>query len=106
MGKWEGKFKGQPKEQGEQQIQQVRHLPPPLPQIQRIHLMGIGGVGMASLAGLLQSRGLEVTGSDSEAGIYPPMSDFLKKLGIPVQKGYHPSNLNLDRKLDEKWMRN
>ena len=70
---------------------QKGHLPPPLSCLRRVHLMGIGGVGMASLAGLLQEKGLEVTGSDTE--IYPPMSDFLKKLGIPVQEGYAASNL-------------
>ena len=37
---------------------------------------------MASLAGMLQRRGFRVTGSDTAA--YPPMSDFLASLDIPV----------------------
>ena len=37
---------------------------------------------MASLAGLLQLKGHRVTGSDQAA--YPPMSDLLRGLNIPV----------------------
>ena len=48
-----------------------------------IHLIGICGTAMASLAGMLKQKGFQVTGSDSAA--YPPMSDFLSGLGIPVQ---------------------
>ena len=40
-----------------------------------IHLIGICGTAMASLAGMLKQRGFRVTGSDAAA--YPPMSDFL-----------------------------
>ncbi len=47
-----------------------------------IHLSGICGTAMASLAGLLQLQGHRITGSDSAA--YPPMSDLLRSLGIPV----------------------
>lgn len=46
---------------------------------------------MASLAGMLLARGHEVTGSD--ANVYPPMSDELARLGIPVALGYDPANL-------------
>ena len=46
---------------------------------------------MASLAGLLQLRGHRVTGSDKAA--YPPMSDLLRSLGIPVMEPYAESNL-------------
>jgi UDP-N-acetylmuramate: L-alanyl-gamma-D-glutamyl-meso-diaminopimelate ligase len=48
-----------------------------------IHLSGICGTAMASLAGLLQLQGHRITGSDKAA--YPPMSDLLQSLGIPVQ---------------------
>ena len=37
-----------------------------------VHLMGICGTAMASLAGLLKDKGFKVTGSDSNP--YPPMS--------------------------------
>jgi UDP-N-acetylmuramate: L-alanyl-gamma-D-glutamyl-meso-diaminopimelate ligase len=57
-----------------------------------IHLMGICGTGMASLAGLLKSKGYKVTGSDQS--IYPPMSDFLESMGIPVLPGYRAENLH------------
>lgn len=53
--------------------------------------MGVCGVGMAALAGLFHSRGFRVTGSDN--GAYPPMSDFLKRLDIPVMSGYTAANL-------------
>jgi tRNA-guanine transglycosylase/UDP-N-acetylmuramate:L-alanyl-gamma-D-glutamyl-meso-diaminopimelate ligase len=54
-------------------------------------MIGICGTGMAALAGLLKEKGYRVKGSDSQA--YPPMSDVLKRLGIPVTLGYHPDNL-------------
>ena len=46
---------------------------------------------MASLAGMLQLRGHRVTGSDTAA--YPPMSDQLAGLRIPVREPYSESNL-------------
>ncbi len=59
-----------------------------------IHLMGICGTAMASLAGLLKARGFVITGSDQNP--YPPMSTQLEKLGIPVQAGYRAENLKGD----------
>ena len=56
------------------------------------HLIGVCGTAMASLAGMLSKRGFRVTGSDAAA--YPPMSDFLKTLGIDV-KPYSAANLTL-----------
>jgi len=46
---------------------------------------------MASLAGLLQLQGHRITGSDKAA--YPPMSDLLRALGIPILEPYSESNL-------------
>src|SRR5262245_61824789 len=46
---------------------------------------------MASLAGMLREKGHPVCGSDSD--VYPPMSDFLDRLGITVFKGYNAANL-------------
>ena len=46
---------------------------------------------MASLAGLLKQRGFKVTGSDAAA--YPPMSDFLAAMSIPVAQPYAEANL-------------
>ncbi len=57
-----------------------------------IHLMGICGTAMASLAGLLKDRGFKITGSDSNP--YPPMSTQLESLGIEIMKGYKKENLS------------
>jgi len=57
----------------------------------KFYLIGICGTAMASLAGMLQAKGCRVEGSDSD--VYPPMSDFLEGLRIPVYKGYRASNL-------------
>src|ERR1700685_3290415 len=57
-----------------------------------IHLIGICGTAMASLAGMLKERGYRVTGSD--AASYPPMSTFLESLGIAVAQPFAEANLN------------
>lgn len=57
-----------------------------------IHLMGICGTAMASLAGLLKDRGYKVTGSDLNP--YPPMSTQLEALGIQIMKPYKKENLH------------
>ena len=57
-----------------------------------IHLIAICGVGMASLAGLLQSLGYRVTGSDQS--VYPPMSTYLQGIGIPILSGYREEHLS------------
>lgn len=48
---------------------------------------------MASLAGMLQSRGHRVTGSDQN--VYPPMSTQLEALGIEVLNGYRTENVDI-----------
>jgi len=62
-----------------------------MPEQQHVHLIGICGTAMASLAGMLKQRGFRVTGSDAAA--YPPMSDFLASLNIPVAEPYAEANL-------------
>ena len=57
-----------------------------------IHLIGICGTAMASLAGMLKQRGFRMTGSDAAA--YPPMSTFLEELGIPVAQPFDARNLD------------
>jgi UDP-N-acetylmuramate: L-alanyl-gamma-D-glutamyl-meso-diaminopimelate ligase len=57
-----------------------------------IHLIGICGTAMASLAGMLKERGFHVTGSDAAA--YPPMSDFLRELDISLAQPFHARNLD------------
>jgi len=56
-----------------------------------IHLIGICGTAMASLAGMLKQRGFHVTGSDAAA--YPPMSELLRELEIPVAQPFAAQNL-------------
>jgi UDP-N-acetylmuramate: L-alanyl-gamma-D-glutamyl-meso-diaminopimelate ligase len=62
------------------------------PNRKHIHLTGICGTAMASLAGLLQLEGHRISGSDKAA--YPPMSDLLHALGIPILEPYSESNLD------------
>lgn len=59
--------------------------------IKHIHILGICGTGMAALAGMLQSLGYKVSGSDNS--VYPPMSDFLESLQIEIRQPYSPDNL-------------
>ncbi len=59
--------------------------------IKSIHIMGICGTGMAALAGMLQQSGFAISGSDIH--VYPPMSDFLSGLNIPIKEGYNGANL-------------
>ncbi len=62
-----------------------------MPDKKHIHLIGICGTAMASLAGLLQLQGHLITGSDQAA--YPPMSDLLRQLGIPIAEPFSEANL-------------
>src|SRR2546428_1249194 len=55
------------------------------------HLIGICGTAMASLAGMLQARGHQVTGSDEN--VYPPMCTMLDSLGIQIMPGYEGEHL-------------
>jgi UDP-N-acetylmuramate: L-alanyl-gamma-D-glutamyl-meso-diaminopimelate ligase len=61
----------------------------------RIHLIGVGGTGMGSFAGMLKSAGYEVTGSDEN--VYPPMSTQLERWGIEVLTPYRAENLERAR---------
>ena len=51
-----------------------------------IHILGICGTFMGGLAALAREAGLKVTGCDT--GVYPPMSDQLRELGIELVEGY------------------
>ncbi|WP_111497363.1 UDP-N-acetylmuramate:L-alanyl-gamma-D-glutamyl-meso-diaminopimelate ligase [Marinobacter bohaiensis] len=56
-----------------------------------IHILGICGTFMGSLAVLAREAGHTVTGSDQ--GVYPPMSTQLEAQGIQLMEGYSPDNL-------------
>src|SRR5919106_5767168 len=60
----------------------------------RIHLIGICGTAMATLAALLKRRGHDVRGSDQN--VYPPMSDFLAAENIPSMTGYSAEHITSD----------
>jgi len=57
----------------------------------KIYFMGIGGTGMAAVAGLCQEAGYTVVGSDG--AMYPPMSTMLDELKIKVFTPYAAENL-------------
>lgn len=56
-----------------------------------IHILGICGTFMGSLAVIARELGHKVTGSDQ--GVYPPMSTQLEAQGIALMEGYGPENL-------------
>jgi len=58
-----------------------------------IHILGICGTFMGGLAALAREAGHTVTGCD--AGVYPPMSDQLRALGIDLIEGYGADQLAL-----------
>jgi UDP-N-acetylmuramate: L-alanyl-gamma-D-glutamyl-meso-diaminopimelate ligase len=59
-----------------------------------IHLIGICGTAMATLAAMLKRKGHDVRGSDQD--VYPPMSDFLASESIPTLVGYAPDHITSD----------
>jgi UDP-N-acetylmuramate: L-alanyl-gamma-D-glutamyl-meso-diaminopimelate ligase len=62
--------------------------------MQRIHLIGVCGTAMATLAALLKRKGHDVRGSDQN--VYPPMSDFLVSEGIRIMSGYREDHVTAD----------
>lgn len=59
--------------------------------MQHIHILGICGTFMGSLALLAKEMGLTVTGADQN--VYPPMSDQLENAGIDLTQGYAADDL-------------
>ncbi len=58
-----------------------------------VHILGICGTFMGSLAAILVEQGYKVTGCD--AGVYPPMSTQLESLGITLIQGFEEDQINL-----------
>jgi UDP-N-acetylmuramate: L-alanyl-gamma-D-glutamyl-meso-diaminopimelate ligase len=58
-----------------------------------IHILGICGTFMGGLAALAREAGHQVTGCDT--GVYPPMSDQLRSLGIELVEGFGADQLAL-----------
>ncbi|WP_211828983.1 UDP-N-acetylmuramate:L-alanyl-gamma-D-glutamyl-meso-diaminopimelate ligase [Kistimonas asteriae] len=57
-----------------------------------VHILGICGTFMGSLALLARELGIHVTGSDQN--VYPPMSTQLEEQGIALVEGYNPEQFN------------
>ncbi|HEY9165154.1 MAG TPA: UDP-N-acetylmuramate--L-alanine ligase [Candidatus Kryptonia bacterium] len=58
--------------------------------VRRIHMVGIGGIGMSGIAEILLDQGFEVSGSDRQLS---EITDRLKKLGAKIYKGHSSKNL-------------
>ena len=58
------------------------------------YLLPIGGTATAALAGLLHEAGERVSGVD--AALYPPTSELLAEIGIPVRLGFDPTGIPAD----------
>jgi UDP-N-acetylmuramate: L-alanyl-gamma-D-glutamyl-meso-diaminopimelate ligase len=58
------------------------------------YLLPIGGTATAALAGLLHDAGERVSGVDT--ALYPPMSELLAALGVPVRLGFDPAGIPAD----------
>ncbi|MCH2109122.1 MAG: Mur ligase domain-containing protein, partial [Polyangiaceae bacterium] len=52
----------------------------------RMHIIGVAGTAMGSLAGLLKNLGHQVSGSDRH--FYPPMGPALEEWGIDLKQGF------------------
>src|SRR5690606_32161203 len=72
---------------GEPAMREPIQLPAPPA---RLHLIGIGGVGVSGLARMLASQGYQVTGSDMNDS---PIVEELVLEGIPVHIGHDAANV-------------
>ena len=63
---------------------------PFLGRTRHLHLVGIGGIGMSSIAEVLLARGYRVTGSDAKAS---SITRRLESLGATVHEGHDASHL-------------
>ena len=61
----------------------------------RIHILGICGTFMGSLAVLARELGHQVSGSDQS--VYPPMSTQLEEQGIALCSGYDPAHIEANK---------
>jgi UDP-N-acetylmuramate: L-alanyl-gamma-D-glutamyl-meso-diaminopimelate ligase len=62
--------------------------------MKKIHLVGICGTAMATLAAMLKRKGYDVQGSDQD--VYPPMSEFLAGENIRTLVGYKAEHISGD----------
>ncbi|MBD3296108.1 MAG: UDP-N-acetylmuramate--L-alanine ligase, partial [Candidatus Omnitrophica bacterium] len=64
--------------------------------VDNIHFIGIGGIGMSGLAEILLSRGKRVSGSDLKDN---PLTERLRARGAVVLNGHSPKNVSGDTQL-------
>jgi UDP-N-acetylmuramate--alanine ligase len=57
---------------------------------QRIHLVGIGGIGMSGIAEVLLTLGYSVSGSDTKPS---PITERLQNLGATIYEGHRAGNV-------------
>ena len=60
----------------------------------KVYFLGIAGAGMSALASVLVSEGHTVSGSDSR--VFPPVTDYLDRLGVIWRDGFDASLLPAD----------
>lgn len=70
---------------------------PPIDTLNKVHVIGICGTAMGTLAAMLHEQGRIVTGSDAMA--YPPMSTWLEERGLSIRSGYAADHLDADTQL-------
>src|SRR5512141_531737 len=58
--------------------------------IQRVHFVGIGGIGMSGIAEVLLNLGYQVSGSDRKSN---PLTDRLSRMGAKIFEGHAAENL-------------
>jgi len=59
-----------------------------------VYFLGIAGAGVSALASVLASEGAAVSGSDE--GVFPPVSTYLDRLGIPYHVGFDAAQVPAD----------
>lgn len=69
----------------------VQNLEKPREKRQRIHFIGIGGIGMSGIAEVLLTLGYSISGSDL---MLTQLTDHLKSLGASVHTGHRPGNVH------------
>jgi UDP-N-acetylmuramate--alanine ligase len=75
---------------GDQSRDGASVAPIPMNDLGRVHILGIGGAGMSGIARILQSRGLEVSGTDAKDS---RRVQALRALGVRVEVGHAAENL-------------
>ena len=58
--------------------------------VRHLHMVGIGGIGMSSIAEVLINRGFQISGSDLKKG---PVTEHLEALGATIYEGHAAENI-------------